>query len=126
MLAVAMSLFLQAAGLPLAPESEAAPSPPKLARPDWQMRPSQEDIARVYPPAAAQAGVAGKALMACTVTEEGRMAGCEILEEEPPQAGFGEAALKLQRRFKMMPKTKDGDPVGGGRVVIPVRFAVPQ
>ena len=35
---------------------------------------------------------------------------------------FGEQALKMITYFKMKPQTKDGAPVGGASVVIPIAF----
>ena len=46
--------------------------------------------------------------------------------EEPGDQDFGTAALKLSKLFKMRPQTKDGAPVDGGQINIPIRFDAPK
>ena len=40
--------------------------------------------------------------------------------------GFGDAAMKMTKLFKMRPQTKDGAPVDGGKITIPIVFNVPK
>jgi protein TonB len=70
-------------------------------------------------------GVAGHAAIECTVQPDLTLGGCVVQSEEPLDQGFGAAALKLSTLFKMRPTTKDGRPVNGGKVVIPIRFELP-
>ena len=49
---------------------------------------------------------------------------CSVVKKTPTGAGFGAAALKLSRYFRMSPKLEDGTPVDGGVVLVPVKFAV--
>ena len=92
--------------------------------PRWIAIPSGDDVARVYPPAASKAGVSGRAIISCTVTVAGKMNDCAIVAEDPPAMGFGQAALKLQNRFAMAPKTQLGGDAGGATVRIPIRFVL--
>jgi protein TonB len=82
--------------------------------------------ARYYPERAARMNMAGSARMKCLVTAEGRLQNCEILSESPEGYGFGQAALNMATLFKMRPQTRDGQPVGGATVVIPLKFNPPS
>lgn len=54
------------------------------------------------------------------------MTSCVIIEESPAGYGFGSAALKLSSRFKLKPMERDGVPVSGGTIKIPMRFYLPR
>jgi TonB family protein len=84
-----------------------------------------EDLARFYPEQAARTNASGRATTECKVTAEGTLVDCQVIEESPPGLGFGEASVKLDSLFKMRPLTKDGVPVGGGTVRIPIRWIIP-
>jgi protein TonB len=67
----------------------------------------------------------GRAVITCTVTAQGSLTGCQVASEDPPDFGFGQAALKMAHLFKMRPQTADGQPVGGAQVSVPIRFVAP-
>jgi protein TonB len=109
---------------PPAPEAPRAPVQKVITNPDWSARPSGEDMARYYPEQAQRLEAAGNVVLNCIVTAKGTVAGCTVLSEDPMGYGFGEAALKLSRLFKMKPRMVDGQAVEGAMVKIPIAFRI--
>ena len=112
----------------LAPPAAAPPPshPSVIGKPDWSQRPNAEDVARYYPQRAERMSIAGRAEISCTVQANGKLSACSVTSEDPADQGFGDAALKLSKLFKMRPKTLDGAPSDGGVVKIPLRFVLPK
>lgn len=118
-----ISLPLRFVGAPIEPAATGGPGS-AITAPEWIRRPTGNDMARVYPQRAARSAVNGLATTFCGVTKAGTLTDCKVIEEAPGGAGFGEAALKLMPLFLMRPETRDGAPVEGGTVRIPIRFVV--
>lgn len=115
---------LAAAGLTIATSAPAA-EPRVVSNPDWDARPTGEMLATAYPEAPMSLRIEGRATVRCDVSDLGVLENCEQLSETPAGMGFGRAALSLTDRFRMKPRTIDGEPVAGGQVRIPIRFTMP-
>jgi len=110
---------------PPAPAGPAPHGPVLAVLPDWILKPDMADVVRFYPPAAKAAGQEGRATIACRVDGEGRLGTCQLINEAPVGAGFGDAALALAARFQMKPVDKNGVATAGQDVRIPFMFLLP-
>lgn len=100
----------------------AQPGAARVINPDWVQRPDGYDLVRFYPAAAVAKKLPGTGLMQCRVNIDGTLTGCRVLRQSPQGAGFGEAMLQMAPLFRMKPQTRDGAPVAGAVVRIPMMF----
>jgi TonB family protein len=101
----------------------APPTPAIMTAPTWLAQPTAQDFSRYYPPRAFDEGVSGSATVDCLVDGAGLLA-CTVVSEEPEGYGFGEAALRISRHFRVAPETRDGRSTVGARIRRTIRFAI--
>lgn len=119
MIGVQMALAMLACGL--AGPAVAQGGPPALTGVVWLERPNARDFERYYPPDARAQSVEGRVALDCLVDAEGRVT-CAVATEDPLGWGFGEAALRISRYFRMAAATRDGRPTSGGSVRVTIAF----
>ncbi|MGQ0533138.1 MAG: energy transducer TonB [Caulobacteraceae bacterium] len=99
----------------------APPTPSVITNPTWLSRPNAADFARYYPDRALEREQEGRVVLDCVVAADGRI-NCGVTSEDPSGWGFGEAAVRISRHFRIAPQTRDGVPTSGGRIRVPIRF----
>jgi outer membrane biosynthesis protein TonB len=102
----------------------ATPDTRKLTKPNWIRTLTPEGMAGLYPEAAIKAGVkSGLGVVSCQVGATGELTECQATREDPPGLEFAAAAIQAAGVMRMNPWTKEGDPVEGLKISLPIRFA---
>ena len=111
---------------PTTPSHTIEVKPRILTNPQFDRKPNADDLAQYYPERADRLGKEGSAAIRCTVSAKGALVGCIVVNEDPAAFGFGDAALKLAKVFKLKPATADGAPVDGGVFSTKITFKLPE
>ncbi len=108
----------------LAIQWSAAPEPAApIPDPRWVQGPAASALGSAFPAKAVALGLAhGRAGLSCLADRLGRMTQCQVVGEDPPGAGFGEAAVMLSKDMALNLWTEDGRPVEGQRVGFTIPF----
>jgi protein TonB len=108
---VSGSALAQAQPQPAPPEAAAACPQPGAAnaqvvvitKPDWVRRPDGDEVREAYPAMAFKEQKSDETTIDCTVSDDGRLANCRVLNDKRPGAGFDKSAMKLARIYRMAP-----------------------
>lgn len=95
-----------------------------ITDPSWTELPDPHELGEAYPKFASWIDTGGSAQLMCRVTLQGSLALCEVVKTTPEGLGFDRAALSLTPRFRLNPRTVDGD-IEKSTVQFAVRFALP-
>ncbi len=94
-----------------------------IGQPRWLEMPDPDRAAALFPVQAAAKGFkTGRGVASCRVGAGGHLAGCVPGAADPEGLGFSEAAVIAAAAMRMNPWTRDGGPVNGTLVSIPIRF----
>jgi protein TonB len=89
--------------------------------PSWINRPHDADLHAHFPLQAQHARVNGRVELSCIIQLDTTL-DCTVATEEPTGYGFGDAALRVSETWRINPATRDGVPIEGVRLNVPLRF----
>lgn len=102
------------------PRVEAAAPPPAFALTPRMIEQSV-NVQDYYPRRALARGESGRVTLDCLATRDGDLE-CSVAEETPHGWGFGRAAERMSRHFRLARRHAVHLPAEGQRVRVPVRF----
>lgn len=111
-------------GASLAPSLVHAREPQRLIKdPVWAREASEEQFLSLYPPVARAQNRGGWAVVSCRALANGGLTACKVAAEAPAGLGFGSAARRMASQYFALKATaRDGVPVEGGYVHLPLAF----
>jgi protein TonB len=77
----------------------------------------------VYPPIALRSGIEGRVILELFIDRHGQIQRIEIMQENPKERGFGDAAVKAFTGKRAVPAYANGEPVSA-RYRYPVSFKI--
>jgi TonB family protein len=90
----------------------------------WRRKPSDADLAAIYPVKALRKRVGGTVVMRCTSGAAGDLTKCALVSETPAGYGLGAATLAAARRLQLDPVDRTGRSVAGAAILTSVVWAV--
>jgi protein TonB len=103
----------------------AAATPAAAPTVSWNLRPSANRIAELYPARALREGVGGRVVLDCVVQPSLSVA-CQIASETPGGLGFGRAALTAAGAYRAVSTRSDGSAAVGARARLAITFRPPE
>ncbi len=102
-----------------------AREPVEIYDAQWLQGPAPDEVAKLFPTTATKAGLrTGLGTLDCQVLHSGSLDHCIAAAEDPPGMGFGDAAVAISKDFTMNPWSKQGFPVDGAHVRLPIRLTL--
>ena len=98
------------------------PSPVVSPAMVWAEAPTYADVLAAYPPNAKAARTGGRATLYCQFRMDGRLRGCEGVNDQPFGKGFHSAAQKLVEKFRAYPASSDGKGLRDASIQLPFTF----
>lgn len=107
--------------------AQTPPAKGAVTRPEWVRKPTRQDIADVVDRTVNSSSriPVGWAVMRCQVTATGQLDACRLILEAPDPGLIGKIALRLSSFFQLKPAMKDGQPIDGGQILVPIVVAAP-
>jgi protein TonB len=119
---VALAAVAQLAGSTSSTDTLTSPPPLEASQLRWAHIPVPRDYAENFPKKAMRRDIEGRAAILCPVLAEDRLGPCRPEMEEPGGEGFGEAAVRIGKIFRLRP----GAAPEGSTVRIKIRFNLPK
>lgn len=92
----------------------------------WVATPSATLDPLNWPERALRLEVDGEATLRCAYDVQGVLNDCRVMAESPPAFGFGAAALRMAKVFRLQPRLSDGAALTPGEITFPVRFVAAE
>lgn len=97
-----------------------------LTDPVWVLAPGPGDLDRFFPPRAWERGISGQTTLSCIATVSGILSDCQVVSETPANWGFGTAAVRLTRLYRLDISSSSGQAIAGRRTELTINWEAPS